>query len=273
MSGANHSDYTILDRPELLSRLFHPRKQYSMVEAGSNCREVSIQVDQGVHLGGRFHLTDNPIGTILFFHGNGEIASDYDDLGPLFTQMGIRFLVVDYRGYGRSDGDPTITTMLSDSHLILAYVREFLSSQKCPAPLVVMGRSLGSAAALELAYSHPKRLAGLIVESGFAYVVDLLQRLGVSLEHINFKEEHLFGNIDKIKVVTNPTLIIHAEYDHIIPFSDGATLYESSAASQKTFLKVPHADHNNIFAFGHQQYMAAIRALMTHLSKGQQQNA
>lgn len=267
MSDSPLTDYTALDLPEILAALFHPRKQSSLVKTPPNCREVLIPVEKEVHIGGRFHIAGNPAASILFFHGNGEIASDYDDLGPMYTQMGINFLVVDYRGYGLSDGQPTIAAMLNDCHRIFDYAERWLSQNSSKSPLVIMGRSLGSASALELAYKHASAIDGLIIESGFAYVRPLLQLLGVPSDLIDFEEEMAVGNVAKISGFTNPTLIIHAEFDHIIPFADGRKLFESSPAQQKTLLKIPHANHNDIFARGLNEYMAAIKTLISGMTQ------
>ena len=125
-----------------------------------------------------------------------------------------------------------------------------------------MGRSLGSASVLELAAAHGPKIDGLIIESGFAYAGPLLQLLGIDLKAIGFNEEKGFGNIDKIRKFTNPSLIIHAEYDHIIPFSDGQALYEACPSGDKIFLPIPDANHNDIFMHGAQEYLAAVAGLV-----------
>ena len=66
-----------------------------------------IPVEKDEVVGGRFHMAEKSAPNILFFHGNGEIVADYDDMGPLYNRMNISFLPVDYRGYGRSTGKPT----------------------------------------------------------------------------------------------------------------------------------------------------------------------
>ena len=106
------------------------------------------------------------------------------------------------------------------------------------------------------------QVTGLIVESGFAYAGPLLQLMGIDLTAMGYKEDQGFGNIDKIKEFRKPTLIIHAEYDHIIPFSDGLALYEACPSDDKAFLKIPGANHNDIFMRGLQQYLAAVRKLV-----------
>jgi hypothetical protein len=135
-------------------------------------------------------------------------------------------------------------------------------------PLMVMGRSLGSASALELAAAYPEEIAALIIESGFAYAGPLLQLLGVNLAAIGFQEKAGFRNIDKIRAYPGPTLIIHAEHDHIIPLSDGRALYDASRAADKTLLIIPHANHNDILSQGFGDYMAAIKELTGHIRGG-----
>jgi hypothetical protein len=257
----------VLDRPEVLEVLFHPRRQGSLVEPVPNCREIQIPVENDVSIGGRFHMSTNCVATLLFFHGNGEIAADYDELGPIYTQLGLNFLVVDYRGYGLSDGHPTVSAMLSDCHQIFDFVKKWLAQNSIHTPLVVMGRSLGSAPALELADKHADSIDGLIIESGFAYAAPLLERLGVPGGKIDIDEEKAFGNLSKINGFSKPTLIIHAEFDHIIPFSDGGKLFETSPAVQKQLLKIPHANHNDIFARGLAEYMAAVNGLINQISQ------
>ena len=111
MQNAPRVDYSPLDQPEVVSRLFHPRPEWHASDRGGPSRDVLIPVEKDVVVGGRFHMADPRAPNILFFHGNGEIVADYDDLGPFYNRMGINFLPVDYRGYGRSTGSPTVTAM------------------------------------------------------------------------------------------------------------------------------------------------------------------
>jgi fermentation-respiration switch protein FrsA (DUF1100 family) len=252
-------DYSILDRPEILGYLFHPRQEWTAPGESSSAQEVMIPVELDVMVGARFHMTGKPFPNILFFHGNGEIAADYDDLGPIYNQMEINFLPVDYRGYGRSSGTPTVSAMMKDCHVIFEYVVEWLRGEGYIGSLIIMGRSLGSASALELSDTHVDQIEGIIIESGFAYAGPLLRLLGADPVRLGFKEETGFGNLDKIKRFKKPTLIIHAERDHIIPFSDGEALYDASTASDKTFLKIPNANHNDIFSRGLTEYINAVK--------------
>lgn len=261
MMAALAQDYAALDVPEVLLRLFHPRPESALFNPPASVQEILIPVDPGVAIGARFYAAGTTAPTLLFFHGNGEIVADYEDLGPLYAQHGFNFFPVDYRGYGRSTGTSTVTAMMGDCHVIFAYGQEWLNKQGFSGPLVVMGRSLGSASALELAYRHQDQLDGLIVESGFAYAGPLLELLGVDVQALGFREEIGFRNVDKIRPWKKPLLIIHAEFDHIIPFAEGEALYEASQSLQKTFLKVIGANHNDILSVGFNDYLAAVARL------------
>ena len=264
MKGKKNTDYSAYDMPAVLAFLFYPRQDYS-APSGSGT-EISIPMEDGVAIGAKLFIADKNAPVILFFHGNGEIVSDYDDLAPIYNQLGINFIPVDYRGYGRSTGSPTVSAMMKDCHDIFKYIGKWKNDNNFTGPLIVMGRSLGSASALELASNYPDSIDGLIIESGFAHALPLLRLLGINTDKLGLKEDG-FSNNEKIKNFKRPTLIIHSEFDQIIPFSDGMTLYESSPAAEKTFIKISNADHNTIFAYGVREYMNAVKALADKAGK------
>jgi len=266
MAIDSKDNYTALDRPEVLMFLFHPRRELETTETKSHGIDIMIPVEKDEKIGARFHMAEKQDPNILFFHGNGEIVADYDDLGPLYNKMGINFLPVDYRGYGRSTDRPTVTAMMNDSHAIFNFVKKWLLEHFYTGPIIVMGRSLGSASAMEIAGSHKDKISGLVLESGFAWTGPLLRILGIDPDTIGFKEATGFRNMDKIKAFDKPALIIHAKQDHIIPFSEGQALYNACSASDKSLLEIPGANHNDIFMRGLSEYMAAIKALVDRLS-------
>jgi hypothetical protein len=261
-------DDSLLDRLEVLACLFYPRPGFAQ-EPPANARDLSIPVAEGVVVGACCHLADPEAANILYFHGNGEIVQDYDDIGALYVERRINFVAVDYRGYGRSTGRPTASTMLADSHAVLDFVTDWLNRQGHTGPLIVMGRSLGSASALELACRHSDKIAGLILESAFAHTGPLLRRIGVNPAVLQgFEENQGFRQLDKIRTFAKPTLIIHAEYDHLIPFADGQALYDASPAPEKHLLKIPRADHNTIFAVGLRPYLDSVQTFADPLRFG-----
>ncbi|MBW1850588.1 MAG: alpha/beta hydrolase [Deltaproteobacteria bacterium] len=267
MKDSSLVDYSSLDHPEILGLLFHPRPDWGSPSHTENIEDMTIPVEDSVSVGAKLHHSDKKAPVILFFHGNGEIVSDYDDLGPIYSRMGINFLPVDYRGYGRSTGAPTVSGMMYDCHVIFNHLKQQLRKNDYSGPIIVMGRSLGSASALELASHYEDEINGLVIESGFANIMPLLRLIGVNINKLGIGENDDLHNLDKIGGFHKPVLIIHAEYDHIIPFSDGQALFNACSSTHKRFLKISGADHNSVFAVGMEDYMKAVKRLVGEASK------
>jgi alpha-beta hydrolase superfamily lysophospholipase len=253
------SETDLLDHPEVQRVLFYPRREGMPLLRPLDVQQVAVEVEPGLALGGRLYPAGPQAPAILYYHGNGEIAGDYDDIAPLYTRMGITLLVMDYRGYGRSHGNPTASNLLADAVIVFDAVETmFEDNGLTPAQLVVMGRSLGSAAAIEIALHGEEQLAGLIVESGFADTFALLARLGVRVQGAD-EDRDGFGNPAKMARVTTRTLVIHGQADMLIPASDGQELYRRCAAADKRLVLIPGAGHNDLMMVGMSQYFEAIR--------------
>ncbi len=257
----NIGNYSVLDQPRVLRYLFHPRFGNGYRPVQSNREDIMIRADEGVYLSAAFHFVRHDAPLLLFFHGNGEIVSDYDDFARFYNGIDLNFLVVDYRGYGQSSGTPTVTSMIRDCHTVFDFVTTYRQKKKLTGPFCVMGRSLGSAPAVELGSTRSDNFDCLIIESGFARISPLLRKLGVDPYLIGFKEGQGDENIDKIKTYSNPCLVIHAEFDHIIPFSEGKALFDACGSSSKTFLEIKGADHNDIFFKGMASYLGHIKEI------------
>ncbi len=247
-----------LDHPAVRAVAFHPRRDEARPAAvTSDVCLLTVPVADGVTVGGRFHLAGTNFPTILLFHGNGEIASDYDDMARCYAGLRLNLLVADYRGYGRSTGAPTVSTLLTDAVATYRYSLDWLHRAGYTAPVIVMGRSLGSAAALEVASRFPE-LPGLIIESGFAYLVPLLERLGAVVPPRAEAALDPARHVQKIRSYEGPTLIIHGERDQIIPIGDARALYAASASEQKRLVTIPDGGHNTLLTVGFDAYMRAI---------------
>jgi fermentation-respiration switch protein FrsA (DUF1100 family) len=222
---------------------------------------LSFKAYDGTSLCARFYPAGTDSANILYFHGNGEIAQDYDSLASQFTSRQISLMVADYRGYGLSQGQPTVFSLLTDAHAFLNGARHFLEQEGHTGPLVVMGRSLGSAPALEIAANVPESIQGLVIESGFAHSLDLLERIGAPVAMLGIKQDPV-GNLKKMASVTLPTLVIHAEFDHIIPFTHGQALFDACPSQRKLFYEVPGANHNDIFFVNMADYMNTLQSFL-----------
>jgi len=252
----DESDLSIFDQPHVLQVMFHPRRDLPTSSSTSDAEVHFIEVEEKISVSCRFYRVGADSPSILYFHGNGEIASDYDGISPHYNRRRINLFVAGYRGYGMSGGHPTATSMIRDAHKILQGFKEILRGRGAKGPLFLMGRSLGSASAIELAFHFQGEAKGLIVESGFADTFGLLSRFGVSIK--GARKEGGFPNLKKIQSISIPTLIIHSQYDHIIPLDEGIQLHNASGAEEKELLIIPNANHNDLMMVGMDQYFGAI---------------
>jgi alpha-beta hydrolase superfamily lysophospholipase len=175
--------YEKLDQPAIRAVLFQPRADWNPPAASAF--DLEVEVEAGLTLPLRFHLAapEAAAPNLLFFHGNGEVAGDYDELAPRFNAAGLNLVVAEYRGYGQAGGTPSVAAMLRDARKLLPAVRATLADQGKTGHLAVMGRSLGSVSAIDLAVTAPVgEVAGLIIESGIAQTIPLLLNLGVDVQ-------------------------------------------------------------------------------------------
>ncbi len=251
-------ELSALDRPEILQFVFYPRRELTQRPRAANAMACSIPVDEAVSISCWFYFGDEKYPNILLFHGNGEIASDYDDVGSIYNRIGVNLFVADYRGYGASGGSPTLTSMIRDAHPIFEGFKRVLKEKGFSGSLFIMGRSLGSASAIELAHNYQGQLSGLIVESGFASVFNLFENLGFPSAVLGLTGMETPTGLELIGKISIPTLVMHGEYDHIVPVQEGKALYDNVAAKDKRLLIIPGVDHNTIFLGGMEEYLRAL---------------
>jgi len=245
----------LLDHPVIGQRAFYPRQ--------SQLPEPTLWVDVGdIRLGCHVVHAHPDAGWVLYFHGNGELASEcVEYLSDLFTTAGVNVCFAEYRGYGASSGVPALASMLGDGV-------EILDMLGVPAERVVaFGRSLGSLYAIELARRVPT-LAGLILESGIADLfeqwkfVQQATAIGCSLPEIQDAIEQYFNQQAKLSRFRGPVLVMHTERDRLVPVSHGIRLHEWAGGPEKKQLIFPDGDHNNIFSVNHRRYVEAVHAFL-----------
>ncbi|MCD6568157.1 MAG: alpha/beta hydrolase [Dehalococcoidia bacterium] len=264
------NDLSFWDKPEILEVIFplvYSPFSFAASPAGAlrNACNHFIEVERGIKIGCAFWAQGRECPSLLYFHGNGEEASDHDWIAPLYNKRGINLFVADYRGYGLSDGRPTISSMIRDSHLIFQGFKKVLDEEYYLPSLFLMGRSLGSVSAIEVALHHQESFNGLIIESGSANNFRRLwEYLDAAEKERGLREECL--NRGKIKKIHIPTCIIHGEYDQILPVEEGKELYENSGASNKELLIVPGADHNDLMLRGQKEYFDTIESFISRNS-------
>jgi alpha-beta hydrolase superfamily lysophospholipase len=259
----NKVDFSPLDVPEILNVVFHPRKSYA-TSLSPKSETHRIEVEKGIQIGCRFHRAGSNYPSLLYFHGNGEIVDDYDSAAYLYINQGINLFVADYRGYGSSNGTPTLTNLVNDTHRTFKEAKRILNEYGSR-NLFVMGRSLGGIPAIEAASHYQDLLRGLILESCPAN--NLRQYLAPlsNSDHPLWNDDSPLLNKVRLRSITVATLIIHSESDSLIPLAEGKELYMNSASRDKHLIVIPNADHNNLMVVGQKEYYSAVgEFLRTH---------
>jgi uncharacterized protein len=257
-------DYTPIDKTSALEYIFYTRDTYN--PCPYYAFDVPVPVETNVFISCRFFKGRDEWPWILFFHGNGEVVSDYDEIAPFYFKRKINLAVADYRGYGQSTGTPTLTDMYSDAHLIYRATKQELAKRGFQEKFWVMGRSLGSLSALDLAFHYQDRIPGIIIESGFPSIVRIMTHLNVPTEGIDLDKIDA-GCLEMVQALTLPILIIHGEYDNLIPFEEAEDIFANIRSSDKQLLTISLADHNDIMYIGLNDYFKAIREFVDRTEK------
>jgi len=185
--------------------------------------------------------------TILYVHGNAEDLGDIQPVLQKLQNIGFSVFAYDYRGYGTSQGTPTERNAYRDIETAYNYLTQRLRvpSQR----IIAYGRSVGAGSAVDLASRKP--LAGLIMESAFTTAF----RVIVPIPILPFDK---FRNIDKIKKVKCPVLVMHGKADDTIPFQHGQQLF-AAAKEPKLSLWLDEAGHNDVMWVAGEQYAKTLR--------------
>ena len=192
--------------------------------------------------------------TILWCHGNaGNIGDRLHNMKLLHDRLGVNIFIFDYRGYGRSQGRPTEEGTYRDARAALAYLHSRPDVDKDA--IVIFGRSLGGAIAVDLASKYP--CVGLILESTFTSLVDIFE-LPPAIPPIKY------DSMAKIKRVKVPLLMLHGNRDDVVPFESGCSLY-LAANQPKKFCAIDGAGHNDTYIVGGDGYFAAIEEFIEGL--------
>jgi fermentation-respiration switch protein FrsA (DUF1100 family) len=243
--------------------IFFPGKEVAETPAdrGLAFEDVSFTASDSTRLHGWYVPGTSDV-TWLWFHGNaGNIADRLDALTALHRNLGVNIFIFDYRGYGKSEGRPSEPGMYLDGEAALAYLR---SRPDVDAGKVVLyGRSLGCAAAVEMARRHGAY--ALVLESPFTSVKAMARRAFPILPAWLLVKSR-FDSLAKIREVTAPLLVVHPERDEIVPLAMGREVYEG-AAGPKRFFVAEGALHNDQHLAGGDPYFAALQEFLVSVSE------
>jgi pimeloyl-ACP methyl ester carboxylesterase len=241
--------------------IFHPTPGVDATpeELGVPGEEVFLETEDGVRIHGFWLPAQDEAGAIvegasraiLFLHGNAGNASHRLPNAVYLARLGAGVLLLDYRGYGRSDGRPTEDGVYADARAGLARLTGELGFPE--SRVVLFGRSLGGAVAVELARGRP--LGGVILESVFPSAHEMARRLfGFGFGPLT---RGRFDSLAKLDELRAPLLFLHGDRDEIVPYALGRALYEA-APGPKSFTTIRGAGHNDTVQVGGQPYFDRI---------------
>lgn len=212
--------------------IFYPVRSIAATPAalGLAFEDVFIKTEDNVTINAWLIKSSTGRGTLIFCHGNaGNIG---DRLGKilLFHQMGLNVLIIDYRGYGKSEGKPSEAGIYKDAVAAYDYLRSRKDIDR--SSIIGYGDSLGGAVVIDLATKRD--LAAMIIDSSFTNAADMAKTI------YPFIPSFLLGtkldSVAKVRAVTIPKLFIHSRADEIVPFRLGERLCQA-AAQPKEFLE------------------------------------
>jgi len=220
-------------------------------DAGFEYEDVTLETSDGVKLHGWYIPAAQASGVVLFLHGNaGNISHRLDSIA-IFHELGLDTLIIDYRGYGRSEGKPSERGTYLDAEAAWHYLvnNRGVAAER----IIVFGRSLGGAVAAWLANQY--KPAALIIESSFSSALDMARKL------YPFMPVRLITRLEYpvsefVSGLRCPLLVIHSRDDEIIPFAMAEANYDS-AAEPKSLLEI-WGDHNNGFLLSRDRYLPGL---------------
>jgi len=230
-------------------------------DAGLNYEEVYLTTSDNLKIHGWFVAHDNPRATMLFLHGNGGNISHRLEKLLMYNQLGLSVFIIDYRGYGLSEGKPSEQGTYLDAEAAWDYLTK---QKKIPASdIIIYGESLGGAVASWLA--RRVEAGALIIESVFSSVEDMGKHYYPYLP-VKLITRIKYPVTKYIREVPYPVLLIHSPADEIVPFAMGKKVYEA-ANQPKDFLEIT-GDHNSGFLHSGDLYVNGIdRFILTHMDR------
>lgn len=249
--------FRLAGRKLATSMLFHPIKECPNTPQKINLayEDEYIITSDNKKIHGWFIPHSEAIATVLFLHGNaGNVGNRIDEIS-LFHHIKMNIFIIDYRGYGKSQGKPDEKGLYHDAE---AAYDHLVNIKNIPAETIIcFGRSLGGAVAIRLALN--RKLGALIVGSTFTSLHNLIKKLfsPILATIFCFFSPFKMNSIDLIKYITCPLLIVHGTKDELIPYSMAKDLYEQ-ASNPKLLYPVENGTHQNTFIVGGKKYWYVI---------------
>ena len=224
-------------------------------DAGFAYQDVSITTSDSVRLHGWFVAAKQAKATVLFLHGNaGNISHRLDSIA-IFRELGLDIFIIDYRGYGQSEGKPSEQGTYLDARAAWEYLVN--DREIAPHKIVIFGRSLGGAVASWLAAQTTP--GAVILESTFTSAPDMAHRLYPFLP-VRLMTRLKYSVKENVKKLSSPLLVVHSRQDEVIPFDMGESIF--AAAPEPKQMLVITGDHSGGFLLNRNEYMIVLDKLL-----------
>ena len=237
--------------------VFHPSQAIRDTPAAINpdYEDITLITEDNVRIHGWYIPAANARATLLFFHGNGGNISHRLDSFKIFNDLRLSVFIISYRGYVLSDGRPSIKGTALDA---LAAWNWLTLDRGIPASnIVVFGRSLGGAVAMELMKSITP--GALILESTFSSLA-AMSPFPAPIAPLLLGGNY-WNSENTAASLSIPTLVIHSPDDEVVPYNQGRRIYEA-IISEKTFLEI-RGGHNSGFMESLDTYFPALDQFLT----------
>lgn len=196
--------------------------------------------------------------TVLYLHGVRWSLSNHLFRIARWHRMGFAVLAIDYRGFGRSDGElPSEAQTYADAQAAWNYLKARVPD---PSRRFVYGHSLGGAVAVDLAMRNSD-VAGLVVESSFTSMQAMAELQGYGFLPVGLVLTERYDSLAKIGAVRVPVLFVHGTGDRFVPPAMSESLY-AAANEPKRLVLVEGASHSNVSGHDYERYAAAVRELV-----------
>ena len=233
--------------------IFQPQKldKNYQFKFGQDFEEINIKSTDGKILNGLLFKSENPRGLVFYLHGNAGSLTSWGTIAKTYTDLNYDIFIIDYRGYGKSEGKITSQEQLfKDNETAYAELKKRYNEDE----IIVMGFSIGTGMASKLASTNNPKL--LILKAPYYNLTDMIRHIHPMIP--TFKLKYKFETNKYLKSCRMPVIIFHGEQDEII-YSGSSLKLKEEFKTQDTLIMLNGQGHNGIT--GNEDYKIELKKI------------